>query len=205
MPASRARRPSRTTQTTPSSREDGDAIEVHLLAEVARGDHDRPLAELYARYGTPLYRLGLRLLGDRGPAEELVQETFVRLWQSAGRFDPAQATVRTFVFLIARRVAVDLRRRAAVRPSLADTEPAVEPAAEPEGAVDRALLGLEVREALESLSGAHREVLELAYDADLTQTQIAARLDLPLGTVKTRTFHALRALRGELDRRGLHA
>jgi RNA polymerase sigma-70 factor, ECF subfamily len=90
--------------------------ETLLLGRVAAGDHGRPLVQLYDLYSARLYGLGLRLLGDRGMAEELVQETFLRLWRSAARFDPERGSVRTFVFTIARRVAVDLIRRPASRP-----------------------------------------------------------------------------------------
>ena len=91
------------------------AQEAALLAQVAAGDRDEPLAELYRRYGRRLYGLGLHLLRDRGLAEELVQETFVRLWRSSGRFDPERGSVRTFVFTLARRAAVDLHRRPSSR------------------------------------------------------------------------------------------
>lgn len=88
------------TTTAPATSE-----EIQLLGQMAAGDHGRPLAELYRLYSARLYGLGLRLVGDRGMAEELVQETFLRLWRSAERFDPERGTVRTFVFTIARRVA----------------------------------------------------------------------------------------------------
>lgn len=189
--------------------EERDAAEAALLARVAGGDRNTPMLELYDRYSAPVYRLGLRLLGDASRAEELVQETFVRLWQSAGRFDSRESSVRGWVFLLARRTAVDAQRRAGARPPSAPAaaQAAAESRADPvaEGEADRALLGIEVRDAMEVLSDKHREVIELSYAEDLTQTQIAARLEVPLGTVKTRTYHALRALRGEFDRRGLRA
>jgi len=93
-----------------------DGGDAALLARVAAGEADGPIGELYDRYAQRVYRLGLRLLGDRGRAEELVQETFVRLWRAAPRFDPAQGSVATFVYVLAQRVAVDQHRRAAVRP-----------------------------------------------------------------------------------------
>lgn len=184
--------------------DDRAAAEAALMSRIAAGDREAPLIELYDRYASSVYRLGIRMLGDQGRAEELVQETFVRLWQSSGRFDPTQSSARSFLFVLAHRAAVDLRRRIAARPALAAVDP--ERLEEPAGAdeADRMLAGVEVREALESLSPKHREVLELGYDHDLSQRQIAERLDVPLGTVKTRTYHALRALRSEFDRRGLH-
>ena len=100
--------------------------EAALLARVAAGERGRPLEELYRRYEARLYGLGLRLLSDQGLAEELVQETFVRLWQQAHRFDPARGSVGSFLFAIARRLAVDLWRRPSSRPF--EPEPQDQPA-----------------------------------------------------------------------------
>jgi RNA polymerase sigma-70 factor (ECF subfamily) len=175
--------------------------EAALLAQVAGGDRGVALRQLYGRYEGRLYGLGLKLLGDQSLAEELVQETFVRLWRKAGQFDPEKGSVATFVFTIARRIAVDLWRRPSSRPFA--PEPMDEAA--PGDAMDRVLVGLTVRHALDSLSPAHREVLELSYRQDLKQSQIAEKLGLPLGTVKTRTYHALRALKAALEQGGVHA
>jgi RNA polymerase sigma-70 factor (ECF subfamily) len=172
-----------------------------LVARLAAGDLGPPLQELYRRYGGRLYGLGVRLLGDRGLAEELVQETFVRLWRTADRFDPERGSVTTFIFAIARRLAIDLWRRPSSRPF----EPEPEAAGGAGDPLEPALLGLAIRDALDSLSPSHREVLELAYHEDLRQTDIAEQLGLPLGTVKTRTYYALRALRVALEERGVHA
>ena len=181
---------------------DRAAFEAALMARIANGEREEPLIVLYERYGTHLYRFGRRRLGHGQDAEELVQETFVRLWRGAGRFDPARSSVRSFVYMLAERVAVDLYRRAAARPAAgADPAASAEPA--DAGEPERTLVSLTVREALDALADHHREVLELGYRGELTQREIAARLQLPLGTVKSRTYHALRALRRELDLRGL--
>ena len=174
--------------------------EAHLLALVAGGDRGKPLEELYDRYARRVFGLGLRLLDDPGLAEDLVQETFVRLWRSAHRFDPAKGSVRTFLFTLARRSAVDLWRRG--RGNSSPLGPGPEQAAG-EDAFEELLLGLDVRAALDELSVKHREVLELHYDCGLTQQQISDLLTIPLGTVKTRTYHALRALKEQLADRGL--
>jgi RNA polymerase sigma-70 factor, ECF subfamily len=177
--------------------------EAALLARLAAGDRDEPLIELYERYARRIYGLGLHLLRDPGLAEELVQETFVRVWRSSARFDPEKASVRTFVFTLARRAAVDLIRRPSSRPlAAAELDPESDALVRDE-AFDELLLGLDVREALDALSPKHREILELHYLGDLTQSQIAVLLDIPLGTVKTRTYHALRAFRDQLEDRGL--
>ena len=181
---------------------DRAALEAALMARIANGEREEPLIELYERYGTHLYRFGRRRLGHGQDAEELVQETFVRLWRGAGRFDPERSSVRSFVYMLAERVAVDLHRRASARPGSAATPPGAPEPADP-AETERTLLALEVREALDALGDNHREVLELGYRGELTQREIAARLDLPLGTVKSRTYHALRALRRELYLRGL--
>ena len=163
------------------------------MLRLAAGDRGRPLEALYEAYGHRVYRLGLMLSHDRGSAEDLVQETFIRLWRSAGRYDPSRSSVKTFVFTLARRAAVDLwrRQKGPLPSSLEDTEQ-VDVAGGDE--FQHLLLRLDVREALDALSPAHREVLDLQYEQDLTQTQVAARLGIPLGTVKSRTLYALRAL-----------
>jgi RNA polymerase sigma-70 factor, ECF subfamily len=173
--------------------------DADLIAQIATGNIGDPVAELYRRYGGRLYRLGVQLLGDTGLAEELVQECFVRLWRTADRFDLSRGTVAAYLFVIGRSIAEDLRKRPSSRP-LTPVEDALVPA-QPDSA-DRIVEALIVRDALDSLSEAHREVLMLVHAEGLTQSQIAERLSLPLGTVKTRMFHGLRALRAALAERG---
>jgi RNA polymerase sigma-70 factor (ECF subfamily) len=144
--------------TTPTVTTTEEAL---LLGRVAAGDHGAPLVDLYDRYASRLYGLGLRLMGDAGMAEELVQETFLRLWRSAARYDPERGSVRTFLFTIARRAAVDLLRRSASRPLPTADASVDEPEEE---AFDALLLGLDVRDALTALAPKHREVLELILD-----------------------------------------
>ncbi len=182
--------------TGPAPDIDADA---ELLRAVATGDRGEPMRQLYQRHAARVYRLGVQLLGDRGLAEELVQETFVGLWRNSSRFDPDRGSAATFISAIARRLAIDLWRRPSSRPLQLDATPP------DDDQVDRLLIRLDVRDALDSLSDAHREVLELSYHERLKQTEIAARLGIPLGTVKTRCFHALRALKAALDERGILA
>lgn len=180
------------------------AEEAALLAKVAGGDRGEPLEELFRRYAGRIYALGLGVLGEAGLAEELVQESFVRLWRQAGRFDPERGTVATFVFALSRRIAVDLWRRPSSRPIHIDR--AAGPAF-PSGADLAAVVvdGVVVRRALDALTPAHRQVIELSYGGGLTQVEIARRVGVPLGTVKTRTYHALRALKLQLESQGVHA
>jgi RNA polymerase sigma-70 factor, ECF subfamily len=173
--------------------------EADLVARIAAGDIDVPVAELYRRYAGRLYRYALQVLGDPGLAEETVQECFVRLWRTAGQFDPRRGTVAAYLIVLARSAAADVRKRPSSRPLAPLEETLVPPQRD---SVEQILTGLVVREAVDALSPAHRQVLLLA-EAGLPQSQIAARLGVPLGTVKTRTFHALRALRATLAKRGL--
>jgi RNA polymerase sigma-70 factor, ECF subfamily len=173
--------------------------EAELVARIAAGDFEAPVAELYRRYAGRLYRYALQALGDAGLAEEAVQECFVRLWRTAGQFDPRRGPVAAYLIVLARSAAADVRKRPSSRPLVPLQE--AHPPPRPDG-VEEILTGLVVREALDALSAAHRQVLLLAH-AGLSQSQIAARLGLPLGTVKTRTYHALRALRAALAERGI--
>jgi RNA polymerase sigma factor (sigma-70 family) len=165
-----------------------------LVALVARSD-DGALGELYDRYGSVAYGLARRVLRDAELAEDAVQDAFLAVWRTAGRFVPERAQARTWLLTIVHRRAVDLVRREERR----RTEP-LESAAEPTGddAADSAWLGLErdrVRGALKQLPDQQREALELAYYGGFTQSQLAERLGEPLGTIKSRMFNGLGRLR----------
>jgi RNA polymerase sigma-70 factor, ECF subfamily len=190
------------TVSVTSTEDPNAAEEADLVAQIAAGDVEAPVAELYRRYGKRLYRFGVQALGDNGLAEEMVQESFVKLWRSAERFDAQRGSVGAFLFVIARSTAADIRKRPSSRPLVPVEETQVPP--QPDS-VDQILDSLIVREAFETLGPGHAQVLQLAQEEGLTQTQIAARLGLPLGTVKTRTFHGMRTLRAALVERGFHA
>lgn len=176
--------------------------EAALVARIAAGDAGVPVSELYRRYGRRLYRYGMQTLANDGLAEVMVQECFVRLWRTAGRFDSEKVSVRTYLFIMARSVAADVRKRPSSQPLLPVEEASVPPQPDTVGEI---LNSLVVRDALDALSPAQAEVLRLAWEEGLTQSQIAKRLSLPLGTVKTQMFHGLRALRTALTERGFHA
>jgi RNA polymerase sigma-70 factor, ECF subfamily len=171
-------------------REAVDDPEAALLARAAGGDEDA-VAELYDIYAGPLYGFGLRRLGDAALAEELVQRVMTRLWREAARYRPARGSVRSWVYAIARTSAIDVYRQ----------QPRARPLGElPEheaqdDEIDALVRAEAVRAALDRLGREHRQVLDLAYFDGLTQTQVAERLGLPLGTVKSRTFYALKAFR----------
>jgi RNA polymerase sigma-70 factor, ECF subfamily len=178
------------------------AQEAQLLAQIADGNIEEPMKELYRRYAKNLYRFGLHMLGDQGLAEEMVQESFQRLWRSAGRYEAGRGSVGAFLFVIARSAAADIRKRPSSRPLLQaqDFQLPVLP-----DNVDHILDSLILREALDKLSSAHADVLRLMLEESLTQVEIAERLGLAIGTVKSRTFNGMRALRGALGERGIHA
>jgi RNA polymerase sigma-70 factor (ECF subfamily) len=168
-----------------------------LLALVAAGDAGGPLEELYHRFERRLYSLGRKMLNEDGLAQELVQETFVRLWRSAQRFDPEKGTASAFIFAVARNIAIDLYRRPSSRPYEELPRDAVHA-----DEVDRILAGLTVREAMEQLTEQQREVLELVYAQQRRAAEVAQKLGVPVATVRTRAFYALRALEKSLGRMG---
>jgi RNA polymerase sigma-70 factor, ECF subfamily len=168
-----------------------------LIRRVAESGDGRAMSELYDRYGGLVYGAGMRYLGDRGLAEDLVQDVFFAVWRSAAGFDPSRASFSTWMHRVTRNRATDLarRRRARVR-TVAPTGTLPEPG---EGdAAEEILRGFEVVGVLSALSPAHREVLVLAYFGGLSQREISTRTDTPLGTVKSRTTAALRAARKHL-------
>ncbi len=195
--------------------------DASLIREMIAGSHDA-LALLYDRHSGAVFAAALRASGDRWTAGEVVQETFLALWDRAERFDPARGTLAAWLVTIARNRAIDHLRadarhqRAATfssfgqaatdEPSLVEwltTSGELIGAAGPELVPEAALSAREAREsiaeAVASLDPTERHVIALAYEAGLTQTEIAARLGWPLGTVKTRTRRALHHLRDRLE------
>ncbi|MEA2622041.1 MAG: hypothetical protein QOH61_951 [Chloroflexota bacterium] len=188
-----------------------------LVSSVAAGDTDA-LAELYDRHADAIYRAAYRRLGDRQLAEEVLQDTYLALWNRAELFDSRQGSLPAWLGTIARNRAIDRLRALGRRPSpvplsalLMDgdqTDRAVERAMaeggllgggsramDPEQHLEAAQLRTEVQAALGRIPDLERQVLELAYFEELTQSEIATRLGWPLGTVKTRTRRGLLRLR----------
>ena len=170
-----------------------DRVEDEVLVRrVASGD-ERALSGLYDRYSGLVYGTGMRYLGDRGTAEELVQDVFTSVWKNAAGFDPARASFATWVYRITRNRATDLIRRRKSRVRTVDGEPHFEPGeTDPSGELSQTF---DVAAALSRLTPVHRDVLILAYFRGLSQREISDRTATPLGTVKSRTTAALRALR----------
>ncbi|HVV77382.1 MAG TPA: sigma-70 family RNA polymerase sigma factor [Mycobacteriales bacterium] len=173
--------------------------DVVLLREVARGS-EAALEAIYNRYGASCYRLARRILADAHLAEDVVQQVFLALWKGGG-YDPSRGALSTWLLGITHHKAVDMvrreERRRAERLGPAQAEiAAAEPS--PDEAAWESLRALQARAALRTLSGEHREILLLAYYGGFTQSEIAEMTGLPLGTVKSRTLHAMRKLRHAL-------
>jgi RNA polymerase sigma-70 factor (ECF subfamily) len=170
----------------------GVADEV-LVRQVAASGDERAFSELYGRYAGLVYGAGVRYLGDRTLAEDLVQDVFTSVWRGAGSFDPSRASFASWIFRITRNRATDVIRRHRARVRTVGDVVYPEPGElDPTGELARSF---DVASALSRLSPTHREVLVLAYFEGLSQSEISRRTGTPLGTVKSRTTAALRALR----------
>jgi RNA polymerase sigma factor (sigma-70 family) len=169
-----------------------------LLALIARGD-DNALAELYDRFGGVAYRLAYRIVRDEVLAQDAVQEALLAAWRTAVSYDPQRGKASTWLLTLVHRRAVDLvRREERRRGDPLETAPAASTEAIDETASVREQRR-SVQAALAQLPAEQREALELAYYGGLTQSELAERLGVPLGTVKSRMFAALGRLRELLE------
>jgi len=178
-----------------------------LVARMAAGD-ERALGDLYDRHGAMAYALALAIVGERADAEEAVADAFGQAWRQAGQFDPARGSVPAWLATITRTRALDLvrargrRARALARAASEIGEGLAAPLAAAGDAPDRGVERAEARRlvvrVLAELPELQRRVIELAYFGGLSQSEIAAELQEPLGTVKTRMRTAMEKLRGSL-------
>lgn len=178
---------------------------------IATGDHPDTvdLRAAYNAHGAELYRFAHRQLGDAGAAQDVVQETFLRAWRGSDRFDPDIASLRTWLFAIARNAVIDQVRRVAIRPWQA--RPDVLPADRSPGAGDpvahgfaeSVLDGWIVEEALRRLSEEHRSAIVATHLRERPYDEVAAEQGVPVGTLRSRVFYGLRALRLALDEMGV--
>jgi RNA polymerase sigma-70 factor (ECF subfamily) len=203
-----------------TERHAGATDDVNLVRQLAAGS-EAALGTLYDRYGDAIFAAAYRLTSDRGTAEEVVQETFLTLWNRAELFDPGAGSLSAWLHTIGRNRAVDRLRAAGRRPQLvmlssssardeSETQAleravaggtvmagATQPLG-PEEAATAADLREAIRSAVAAMPDVERTVILLAYQEELSQTEIADRLAWPLGTVKTRTRRALLRLRETL-------
>jgi len=185
----------------------GEQPDLQLVYRVAAGD-ERALADLYDRHGSLVYSLAHAILADAADAEEVTADVFLKVWGSAGTFDPARARVAAWLTVLARSRALDRlrarRRRARTLEAAAAAAP--DGLGLPLSAPVSPELGAEGRDVADRLAGVvanlpepQRRCIELAYFQGLTHSEIATALDEPLGTVKTRIRAAMDKLRSALE------
>jgi RNA polymerase sigma-70 factor (ECF subfamily) len=181
------------------------SADAALVAAVAAGD-ERALVRLYESCGRPIYAVALRIVGNQAEAEEVVQETFAQAWRDAAGYDGARASPLTWLVMIARSRSLDRVRRHArddrTTERATHRDPDAPPAmgswggaADPASGYERTEMERRVADALCTLPVTVREVVELAFFEGLTHVELASRLGLPLGTVKSRIRTGLSRLR----------
>ncbi|MGZ6630599.1 MAG: RNA polymerase sigma factor [Gaiellaceae bacterium] len=165
---------------------------------IRTGDGDRGAFEvLYQRYARPVFGLALRRLGDRGRAEDAVQETFASIWRAARTYKPERGPGGPWLYAVARNAIVDRSRARSETPVETPEEESL--TAGPPEQAEQSWVAWRVHRALEELTPNERSVIELAYWSGLSQSEVAEYLGIPLGTVKTRTRAALARLADVLE------
>ncbi|WP_439676140.1 sigma-70 family RNA polymerase sigma factor [Embleya sp. MST-111070] len=177
---------------------------LHSASRISTAD-EAVIRTLYLEHGGPLLGFALRLTGgDRAWAEDVVQETLLRAWRHPEALDPGRGSVRGWLCTVARNVVIDVgRARRARPPETGDAVLATVPDEGAEAEFDRAVLAWDVADAMAALSPEHRAVLLETYYRGSSVADAAKTLGVPEGTVKSRTYYALRALRVALEERGL--
>ncbi len=169
------------------------------------GDEDAVYAA-YLLHGAELYRFALRGLGDPGAAQDVTQETFLRAWRASDRFDPELASLRVWLFAIARNAMIDHGRAAQVRPwerHLVDPPTMLEAGGTVDDDTESVLQSWVVEEALQRISEQHREAIVQVQLLERPYDEVAATLGVPVGTLRSRVFYGLKALRGAMDEMGV--
>jgi RNA polymerase sigma-70 factor (ECF subfamily) len=180
--------------------------ELNAIRLITQGDSDA-LRFLYVRYSTGVLALLCRMLGSSAEAEEQLQEVFLVLWREAARFDPERGSLRAWLYTMARRRALDLIRARQSRPqpgpeedvSQSPTRSNEKTEETPERNASANQRAIAVSEAIAQLPPKQREVLDLAYFQGLSQYEIAAKLNVPIGTIKSRVRDAMIRLRQPLE------
>lgn len=186
-----------------------DTPDEALVTRVARGD-SAALEVLYDRYASRVLGISLKIVGDQALAEDILQETFWRVWQSAATYQSQLGAFAGWLFRIARNLSIDAYRRRNVRPQIMmntrgeDSVTILEETPDPDMDVaeqaQAILTNRQIRNALASLPDVQRQVIELAYFYGMTRQEIAEATGEALGTIHTRARLALQKLRGELER-----
>ena len=182
------------TITVVSAPEVTDATLIERIADRER----EAFEELYHRYARPVLGFALRRIGDRGRAEDSVQDVFTAVWRSASSYDRRRGPGGAWLYTIARNAIVDAQRRKPA-PTMADPPEVISTARTPDEEAEASWNAWRVHRALETLPGSERSVIDLAYFSGLSQSEIAEFLQVPLGTVKTRTRSGLARLADSLE------
>jgi RNA polymerase sigma-70 factor (ECF subfamily) len=192
--------PARRPRPTIREMATNEATDGELIIRAGHGDRSA-FETLYRRYARPVFGLALRRLGDRGRAEDAVQETFASVWRAARSYRPERGPGGPWLYAVARNAITD-RSRARNEPAVEAPDRESNEPGPPERA-EASWTAWRVHRALEELSPNERSVIELAYWGGLSQSEVAEYLGIPLGTVKTRTRAALArladVLEGELE------
>jgi RNA polymerase sigma-70 factor (ECF subfamily) len=187
----------------PVRREKAERLaDEELMPWIGRKDAEA-FEVFYDRHGGAAYSLAYRILGERGAAEDCIQEAFISIWRSGGKFDPTRGSVRSWTLSIVRNRAIDmLRSKANKAPKMTfDDDEIIESRPSGELTEEEAMrheTATEVRGALSQLPDDQSKVIQLAYFGGFSQSEIAAMLNVPLGTVKGRMRLGLEKIRGEL-------
>ena len=163
------------------------------LVSAIRSGNEGAMSALYDRYSSIVYSVALRVLGDTGAAEDVLQEVFLQLWRNPGVFDASRGTLAPWLAVIARNRAIDSLRKRRPETDIEDVIVSVEP--DMAGDAERSRAMEKVRGALGTMPPAQRSALEMAYFEGLSHSEIAAKTGEPLGTVKTRIRAGLLSLR----------
>jgi RNA polymerase sigma-70 factor, ECF subfamily len=181
-----------------------DPTDGELVRRMSDGDVSA-LEELYNRYARAVYSFAVRIVGDGLVAEEILQEAFTRAWQQAGRFELARGSFASWLLSITHNLAIDELRKRQRRPQRASSvditdvlRGEVDTTADVEEAAEMSELRVRIRAAMDQLPKPQQRVIELAYFEGLTQREISAALNEPLGTVKTRMRLAMQKLKDYL-------
>jgi RNA polymerase sigma-70 factor (ECF subfamily) len=166
--------------------------DLATVTAMKAGDQ-RAMAELYDRYSSIVYAVALRVLGDTGKAEDVLQEVFLQLWKNPGAFDSARGSLGAWLAVITRNRAIDTLRKRRPETDIEDVIISVSP--DLAGDADRSRAAEKVRGVLGTMPTTQRSALEMAYFEGMSHSEIASKTGEPLGTIKTRIRAGLTALR----------
>lgn len=166
--------------------------DMALVSAIRAGDQGA-MAALYDRYSSVVYSVALRVLGETGAAEDVLQDVFLQLWRNPSAFDASRGNLAAWLAVISRNRAIDALRKRKPESDIEDVVLSVAP--DLAGEAERSRVAAKVRGVLGTMPAPQRSALEMAYYEGLTHTEIAAKTGEPLGTIKTRIRAGLTALR----------